>query len=149
MNKKRKPLISALLGAGIFCAALAAQSLLSRAAALPPSPGCGMGATAGVLCQVNSDGCELLQGISGLNSCNTGTGSTHMYVAHDILSISTGQFCGAGSSGNSAYASLFCSDGTKIVLSGGAIHPNETFSCPNFPLLSVCGNAIACASYTP
>jgi hypothetical protein len=148
MNQKRKRFTTALLGVSIFCSALAAQSLLSKAAATPPSPGCGYGATAGTLCQVNSDGCEVWQGINAINTCNTGTGSQHMWVFHEILPTATGQFRGVGSSGNSAYATLWCSDNGQRSVLAGLIHPNDVIRCPTFALRSVCGYAAACGAYT-
>lgn len=154
----KKKVIRAILGVGIFCSALGAQSLLSRAAALPSSPGCGLGSKAGLLCQIDSNGCEVWQGFDPINRCNTGgnTDGTFMQVMHEVLPIPNdgqphpfGGFVGNGSVGNSAYATLFCSTNGQQELYRGVIHPNDVHNCPTgFAFLSMCGSSTACSQYT-
>jgi hypothetical protein len=131
---------AALVGAALLAALGASGGL----AAPPAEPSCGFAKSAAV-CTRDADGCDVRQGFHMANPCAS-TASSNVRILQEQ------NFFKVDGTGSSAFASLYCSDGSRLTLSGNAVHPGEQPTCPrndfmvNGALRSVCGQSTACGS---
>ncbi len=165
------------------CAAVIAASVLKLTAAFATEPSCGI-ANSAANCYIDGNGCEIEQGIGLTNNCNSGArgdGTTFWITHANFRPTSThanntngsgndsSKFT-AGGTGSSAYATLYCTDGStgasvcpyqtpcstyaNRAAFRGEITTGSTQACPpgafpvSFAFRSICGSSSTCGSTT-
>jgi hypothetical protein len=143
------------------CGAITAAFILKHTAALAQATGsCGF-ANSAAGCLIDSNGCEIAQGIGLINSCNSGArpDGTTFLLSHKVnppagqaLSGSS-EFDAFGPSGSSSFMTLYCTDNNNpaSALFRGALNAGMMKACPStqFPIAfafrSICGPFSVCA----
>src|SRR4051812_28002740 len=113
MKPRQRLLPRAALGIAVACTVL----VLGRSISMASDPLCSAGSNSGTVCYIDSNGCEIQQGIGQSNFCNSGGRPDGgivivQHVANDNGgdgALPGGQFPLFASSGASAYATLYCS----------------------------------------